>query len=198
MWEKVVVTCSEIVDGTRKCSRFEAADDMKIADKATTRAVARDAFLNKGMSSNPFSLINADNYLLIIADKLGAGMGVSSVDAVTNLELIKSLEVTRNSLVAQFVNNCDDSNNCRGVQTEVDSNIHEESDTTSIHELENVMVLRRGRKKPIRKNQQERKRKPLPSLCIHLIRGMMIVPHFLFQILNDWLKLELLRVGESS
>jgi hypothetical protein len=164
VWEKVVVTCSEIVDGTRKCSRFEVADDMKIADKATTRAVARDAFLNKGMSSNPFSLINADNYLLIsVADKLGVGLGVSSADVVTNLELIKSLEVTRNSLVAQFVNNCDDSNNCRGVQTEVDSNIHEESDTTSVHELENVMVLRRGRKPPIRKIQQERKKKENPS-----------------------------------
>jgi hypothetical protein len=42
------------VEGIRKSSRLESNDEMKIANKATTRAMAKDAFINKGISSNPF------------------------------------------------------------------------------------------------------------------------------------------------
>jgi hypothetical protein len=59
--KKVVAKGLDYVEGTRKCSRFETGEDVKIVDKATTRAKAKAAFLNKGTSSNPSSLINVDN-----------------------------------------------------------------------------------------------------------------------------------------
>jgi hypothetical protein len=96
--------------------------------------------------------------LIDIYDKLGICLGVSFIDVVTNLELIKSLELTRNNLVAQSVKKCVDSNDCWGVQTDVDSNIHEESDTNFDYELENVMDLRKDRKSLIRKISEEKKK----------------------------------------
>jgi hypothetical protein len=42
------------VEGIRRSSRLETNDEMKIADKAMARAMAKNAFINKGMSSNPF------------------------------------------------------------------------------------------------------------------------------------------------
>ena len=41
-------------DGVRKSSRLEKNDDVKVADKAISRAEAKDAFLNKGMYNNSF------------------------------------------------------------------------------------------------------------------------------------------------
>jgi hypothetical protein len=80
------------VEGIRRSSRLETNDEMKIADKATARAMAKDAFINKGMSSNPFSVFNTDNYVLMdIASNMGIELGCSFTDFVANLELIKSL-----------------------------------------------------------------------------------------------------------
>jgi hypothetical protein len=156
--KKVVAKGSYYVEGTKKYGRCEIGEDVKIVDKATTRAKTKVAFLSKGTSSNPFSLINVDNELLIdIYDKLRICLGVSFVDVVTNLELIKSLLLTRNNLVAQSVKKRVDSNDCRGVQTDVDSNIHEESATNFDYELKNVMVLRKDRKSFIRKISEEKK-----------------------------------------
>lgn len=47
---KSEITGIDTVEGTKRCNRMESADDMKIADKATTRAMSRDAFINKGTS----------------------------------------------------------------------------------------------------------------------------------------------------
>jgi hypothetical protein len=92
------------MEGTRKSSRFETNDDVKIADMAIARVVARDAFLNKGMSSNPFSLFNSDNDVLIdITSKLGVELGPPYVESAYNIELTKSLELTRNNLVIQSI-----------------------------------------------------------------------------------------------
>jgi hypothetical protein len=41
-------------EGIRRSSRLESNDDMKIANKAMARSMAKDAFMNKGMNSNPF------------------------------------------------------------------------------------------------------------------------------------------------
>lgn len=38
---------------------------MKIAYKTINRAEAKDAFLNKGMSSNPFTILNSDDKTLL-------------------------------------------------------------------------------------------------------------------------------------
>jgi hypothetical protein len=109
------------MEGTRKSSRFETNEDVKIADQpseqmeGTDRVVARDAFLNKGMSSNLFSLFSSDNDVIIdIATKLGVQLGSSCVDSASNTELIKFLELTRNNLVIQSVKNID-INPCIGV-----------------------------------------------------------------------------------
>ena len=51
---------------------------MKIADKATARAMAKDVFINKGTSSNPFSVLNTGNVVLMdVAQKLGVELGSS-------------------------------------------------------------------------------------------------------------------------
>jgi hypothetical protein len=87
---------TNIVDGVRKSSRLEKNDDVKVADKAISRAEAKDAFLNKGMCSDSFSLLDSNNDDLIdIANKLGVSLGPSDSDAIDNLELIKDLELSR-------------------------------------------------------------------------------------------------------
>jgi hypothetical protein len=37
----------ELMEGTRKSTRLEANEEIKITEKAISRAVAKDAFLNK-------------------------------------------------------------------------------------------------------------------------------------------------------
>jgi hypothetical protein len=65
-------------EGIRRRSRLESNDDMKIADKAAARAMAKDAFINKGMNSNPFSVLNTENYVLMsIASDLGIALGIA-------------------------------------------------------------------------------------------------------------------------
>jgi hypothetical protein len=59
-------------EGIRKSSRLEKNEDIKVADKAISRAEAKDAFLNKGMNNNPFSLLNASNENLFdISNRIG-------------------------------------------------------------------------------------------------------------------------------
>jgi hypothetical protein len=92
------------VEGIRRSSRLESNDEMKIADKAIARAMAKDTFINKGISSNPFSVLNIDNAVLMdVAHKLGVELGSSYIEAVENLDLIKSLELSRKNLVVQSV-----------------------------------------------------------------------------------------------
>jgi hypothetical protein len=68
----------EHVEGIRRSNSLESNDEMKIADKATTRAMAKDAFINKGTSSNPFSVLNTGNVVLMdVAQKLGVELGSS-------------------------------------------------------------------------------------------------------------------------
>jgi hypothetical protein len=91
-----------ISDGVRKSSKLEKNDDVKVADKAISRAEAKDAFLNKGMCTNSFSLLESSNVdLLDIADKLGVSLGPSETAAIDNLELIKDLELSRKILAFQ-------------------------------------------------------------------------------------------------
>jgi hypothetical protein len=77
----------EYVEGIRRSRRLESNDEMKIADKATTRAMAKDTFINKGTSSNPFSVLNTDNVVLMdVAQKLGVDIGSSYNEAESHLE----------------------------------------------------------------------------------------------------------------
>jgi hypothetical protein len=92
----------DLAEGVRRSSRLESTEEMKIADKAAARAMAKDAFLNKGTSYNPFSVLNTDNAVLMdVAHKIGVDLGSSFNDAVENLNLIKSLELSRKNLVVQ-------------------------------------------------------------------------------------------------
>jgi hypothetical protein len=77
-----------------------------VADKAISRAEAKDAFLNKGMNNNSFSLLDANNEdLLDISNKLGVYLGTSDSTAMANLELIKELELSRKTLAIQSCKN---------------------------------------------------------------------------------------------
>jgi hypothetical protein len=61
----------DLAEGVRRSIRLESMEEMKIADKATTRAMVKDAFINKGTSYNPFSVLNTDNAVLMdVAKKL--------------------------------------------------------------------------------------------------------------------------------
>jgi hypothetical protein len=111
-------------EGIRRSSRLESNDDMKIADKAAARAMAKDAFMNKGMNSNPFSVLNTENYVLMsIASDLGIVLGNSSTDSLVNLVLIKSLELSRNSLAIQSVKKYIEHNLQASSDSEMDKSI---------------------------------------------------------------------------
>jgi hypothetical protein len=54
-------------------------------NKATARAMAKDAFINKDMSSNPFSILNSNNFVLMdVALNLGIELGSSFNESVAN------------------------------------------------------------------------------------------------------------------
>jgi hypothetical protein len=87
---------AELMEGTRKSTRLEANEDIKITEKAISRAVAKDAFLNKGMSSNPFSVLNtSDNVLIEMADLLSVSLGKNDEEICLNLSDIKMVETER-------------------------------------------------------------------------------------------------------
>jgi hypothetical protein len=152
-------------EGIRRSSRLESNDDMKIADKAAARAMAKDAFMNKGMNSNPFSVLNTGNSVLMsIASDLGIVLGNSSTDSLVNLELIKSLELSRNSLAIQSVKKSVEHNLQAGSDFEMDKSIQNEEDNNELTDLEDVMVLRKGRKIRHKKSVKKKKKRSSPKI----------------------------------
>jgi hypothetical protein len=148
----------EVVEGVRRSSRLESSEEMKIADKATARAIAKDAFINKGTSYNPFSVLNTDNVVLMdVAHKIGVDLGSSYNDAVENLNLIKSLELSRKNLVVQSVRINVDNSNVDCMVSDADNNTHNDSLDDNFSDLEDVMILRKGRKIQHRKKNCEEK-----------------------------------------
>jgi hypothetical protein len=147
-------------EGVRRSSRLETIDDMKIVDKATARAMAKDAFLTKGMNSNPFVVLNTENSLLLsIASDLDIELGKSLDESLTSLELIKSLELSRNALVCRATSNHSDHISQNGSDSELDNSIEDVKEKNQLIELEDVMVLRKGRKIQYRKNSVKKKKK---------------------------------------
>jgi hypothetical protein len=145
-------------DGIRRSSRLEANDDMKIADKATARAMAKDAFLTKGMISNPFSVLNSDNHVLLsIASELDIELGNSMDESISNLELIKSLELSRNTLVCRAAGNHFEHISQKDSDSEMDRFTQNVKENSHLNELEDVMILRKGRKIQYRKNSVKKK-----------------------------------------
>jgi hypothetical protein len=153
------------VEGIRRSSRLESNGEMKIADKAATRAMAKDAFINKGMSSNPFSVLNTDNSVLMdIASNLGIELGPSFTDSVENLELIKSLELSRKNLAIQSVKSTLGTSPPVDPRSDVDKIIHNDEEYNEMTDMENVMVLRKGRKNRHKKSAKKKKKKSPPKL----------------------------------
>jgi hypothetical protein len=154
--------------GIRKSSRLEKNEDIKVADKAISRAKAKDAFLNKGMNNNSFSLLNASNEdLFDISNKLGVCLGSSESSAMANLDLIRDLEMSRKILATQSCGIKKTEEPIVDDFNEVDSSVHADSEKEIDYDLLDVMVLRKGRKIKHRKNQQ--KKLPL-NLGVHLIK----------------------------
>jgi hypothetical protein len=84
------------LEGIRKSTRLEANEDIKITDKAISRAVAKDAFLNKGMSSNPFSVLStSDNILVEMADLLNVSLGKNAEEVCLNMVYNKKEDLRR-------------------------------------------------------------------------------------------------------
>jgi hypothetical protein len=186
----------EVAEGVRRSSRLESSEEMKIADKAAARAIAKDAFINKGTSYNPFSVLNIDNAVLMdVAHKIGVDLGSSFNDAVENLNLIKSLELSRKNLVVQSVRINVDNSNVDCIVSDVDNNIHNNSLDDNFSDLDDVMVLRKGRKIQHRKKTVRKKiiikLVILPIIGKSLLRGeasLVVRPRF---VQNDWCDLEL-------
>jgi hypothetical protein len=150
----------EYGDGIRRSSRLETTDDMKIVDKATARAMAKDAFLTKGMFANPFSVLNSDNHVLLsIASDLDIDLGNSVDESISNLELIKSLELSRNTLVCRAVVNHSETIPQINSDSEMDRYIQDNKENCHMNDLEDVMVLRKGRKIQYRKNSGKKEEK---------------------------------------
>jgi hypothetical protein len=149
----------ELAEGVRRSSRLESTEEMKIADKAAARAMAKDAFINKGTSYNHFSVLNTDNVVLMdVAHKIGVELGSSFNDAVEKLNLIKSLELSRKNLVVQSVKFNVDNSKVDILDSEVENNSHNESVDNALTDLDDVMVLRKGRKIRHRKKTEEEKK----------------------------------------
>jgi hypothetical protein len=159
--KKTCETKTSVAEGSRKSSRLEKNDDISVAEKAISRAEAKDAFLNKGMSNNPFSLLNANNEdLYDISNKLGVCLGASESNVIANLDLIRELEMSRKILAIQSCGNKKDEELIVDDINDVDSSVHAESEKEMDYDLLDVMVLRKGRKIKHRKNQRNRKVSP--------------------------------------
>jgi hypothetical protein len=188
----------EYGDGIRRSSRLETTDDMKIVDKATARAMAKDAFLTKGMFANPFSVLNLDNHVLLsIASDLDMELGNSVDESISNLELIKSLELSRNNLVCRAVVNHSETNPQINSDSEMDRYIQDNKENCHMNDLEDVMVLRKGRKIQYRKNSGKKRRKNLllkPDMLLE--KGKISLLSQTLTIQNDRSHLELSGVGQ--
>jgi hypothetical protein len=148
----------DVAEGVRRSSRLESTKEMKIADKATARAIAKDAFINKGTSYNPFYVLNTDNVVLMdVAHRIGVDLGPSFNDSVENLILIKSLELSRKNLVVQSVKISVDNSNVDYIASDVDNNTHNDSVDDGLSDLDDVMVLKKGRKIRHRKKTVRKK-----------------------------------------
>jgi hypothetical protein len=135
----------ELAEGVRRSSRLESNDERKIADKAAARVMAKDAFINKGTSYNPFFVLNTDNAVLMdVSHKIGVELGSSFNDAVENLNLIKSLELSRKNLIVQYVKFNVDNSKARILDSDMDNNSRNESVDNALTDLDDVMVLRKG------------------------------------------------------
>jgi hypothetical protein len=184
----------DLAEGVRRSSRLESTEEIKIADKATARAMAKDAFINKGMSYNPFSVLNTDNAVLMdVAHKIGVELGSSFNDAMENLNLIKSLELSRKNLVVQSVKLNDDNSKVDFIASDVDNNSHNECVDDVLSDLDDVMVLRKGRKIRHRKKTVRKKKmiENLPIIGTSLLSGEVRLKGIPRIVQNDWNNLEL-------
>ncbi|PWZ46451.1 hypothetical protein Zm00014a_002350 [Zea mays] len=146
---------ADIMEGTRKSTRLEANEDIKITEKAISRAAAKDAFLNKGTSSNPFSVLNSnDDTLIEIADLLNVSLGKNKEEINLNLDEIKRIENERsiicdsNSNFEQKVN-ISDAENEHDIAASIDKMVQELLDSESDKEK----MLAHNRKKNIRREK---------------------------------------------
>jgi hypothetical protein len=136
---------------------LEKNEDIKVVDKAIFRAEAKAAFLNKCMSNNPFSLLNASNEdLCDISNKLGVCLGSSESTVMANLDLIRDLEMSRKILAIQSCGIKKTEEPIVDDLNEVDSSVHADSEKEIEYDLLDVMVLRKGIKIKHRKNQQKK------------------------------------------
>jgi hypothetical protein len=79
-------------EGTRKSTRLEVAEAVKIANKAINRE-AKDACPNKGMDTNPFTILNFDDKILLgIACMLKVNLGATEEEINSSFVHIKDME----------------------------------------------------------------------------------------------------------
>jgi hypothetical protein len=75
-------------------------EDFNVIEMAISRVEARDAFIHKGISHNPYSLLNSDNDMLVgLASSINVELGANKDGVSNSLLVIKSLEVTRVKLM---------------------------------------------------------------------------------------------------
>lgn len=92
----------EQAEGPRRSPRLETSEEMNVTEKAISRAAAKDAFLSKGNSHNPFSVLNSsESELIDIANILNVDLGKNSREAESSLCHIKSLELVRSNMIIQ-------------------------------------------------------------------------------------------------
>jgi hypothetical protein len=79
--------------------------------------------------------------LMSIATDLGIELGNSFNESITNLELIKSLEVSRNVLVCSAIKNPVEHKPQGGSDTELDNSIQDDNGNNQLTDLDDVMIL---------------------------------------------------------
>lgn len=159
----------DLMEGTRKSTRLESNEDIKIIEKAISRAVDKDAFLNKGTSSNPFSVLNySDISLIEIDDLLNISLGKNREEVNLNLNEIKMVEMERsvvcdsNSILGNEVNITDAEMEYE-ISDSIDKMVHDLLDSES--EKEKMMV--HNRKEDLRREKifsEKKKKKNSPNV----------------------------------
>jgi hypothetical protein len=96
---------------------------------------------------------------LSIASELDIELGNSLDESISNLELIKSLELSRNTLVCRATGNHFEHISQKGSDSEMDRFTQDVKENNHLNELEDVMILRKGRKIQYRKNSVKKKKK---------------------------------------
>jgi hypothetical protein len=82
----------EQAEGVRRSLRLEAYEDVKVANTAISKVEAKYAFIHKGKSSSPFSVLNTDSCTLIeIAKTLKVELGSNDREIEDSINMIKSL-----------------------------------------------------------------------------------------------------------